>query len=38
MTSISQSACIDTLDDIVNKNNTYHCPIKTKPGVVKHIC
>ena len=37
MTWISKSACIDKLDDILNKNNTYHCPIKTKPAVVKHI-
>ena len=32
MNSISESACIDKLDDIVNEyNNTYHRIIKMKP-------
>ena len=36
MSSISQNAYIDKLDDIVNKyNNTYHKTIKIKPFDVK---
>ena len=36
MTSISKSACIDKLDDMVNEyNNTYHRTIKIKPIDVK---
>ena len=37
MTSISKNACIDKLDDIVNKyNNTYNSTIKMKPIDVKN--
>ena len=36
MTSVLKNACIDKLDDIVNKyNNTYHRTIKMKPADVK---
>ena len=39
MTSISKSAYIDKLDDIVNKyNNTYHSTIKMKPVDGKLNC
>ena len=32
MTSVSQTVCIDKLDDIVKRyNNTYHSTIKMKP-------
>ena len=34
--TIFKNACIDKLDDIVNKyNNAYHCTIKIKPVDVK---
>ena len=36
MTLISKKACIDKLDDIVNKyNNTYQRTVKMKPADVK---
>ena len=35
MTSISKNVCIDKLDDIVNKYNTYYTTIKMKPVDVK---
>ena len=31
MTSVSKNVYIDKLDEIVNKYNTYHSKIKTKP-------
>ena len=35
MTSTPKKLCIDKLDDIVNKYNTYHRTIKMKPVDVK---
>ena len=31
MTAISKNICFDVLDDIINKYNTFHRTIKTKP-------
>ena len=36
MISISKNVCIDELDDIVNKYNTYYSKRKTKSSSVKN--